>query len=661
MPLRCLLFSSDEGLAAPIWQVLSDLGIDGEYCRSAVEAVERVTTQLFQIVITDWDDQPEAEFLLKTARDLKPAHRPLTLAIVKDDASLPLALQAGANSILRKPLAPEQVRDTLSTARDLLRAKLESSTPVARQAAATAAASAFAAAASAGGTAPSTVRTAPAAPVSVPASARASVTKVPEKAFRAGEFLQPASSDPGKQFDTEPDAANSLQQAAAAEVDPLGELEPMAAAVGAVPQQPQPEEPQPEAPMGWASVEARLTRLRQAPMKAPSAQNEFSRQDTHSPAPPAGNTQENGPATPATPEDSRPETKAEAELFAHIAGESTQNSEPDAGKPPNRMGRLLVVAALAAAGIVAVSRIPLAQQGIGKLYASAVLAGRSWLNPQTVSPPQAPTQHESFGQAGDEYKLPVARNIPDATTDSSQIRVLPVVDPTAKPGNGSAANGAQAPAAPADNANSEPNKPGQVQVTEQTSQNPGANVQPAAVQSTGASALPMVPAASASPVQTNLPALRVESLPQRPAPPQQSSPQPRPTSVTSNAAIPSSLKSQIASATPDASGTKPAEAALPSMQPVDLPESAARGLLVQQVEPVYPDSAKNSRQQGSVVLQVMISADGTVQDAKFLQGSLVFARAAIDAVRQWRFKPYMLNGRAASAQTVLTLNFHPPA
>jgi protein TonB len=97
------------------------------------------------------------------------------------------------------------------------------------------------------------------------------------------------------------------------------------------------------------------------------------------------------------------------------------------------------------------------------------------------------------------------------------------------------------------------------------------------------------------------------------------------------------------------------------MQPVDLPESAARGLLVQQVEPVYPDSAKNSRQQGSVVLQVMISADGTVQDAKFLQGSLVFARAAIDAVRQWRFKPYMLNGRAASAQTVLTLNFHPPA
>ena len=76
MPLRCLLFSSNEEMVQPIWQVLTDLGIEGEYCQSAVDAVERVTTQLFQIVITDWEDQPEAAFLLKTARDLKAAHRP---------------------------------------------------------------------------------------------------------------------------------------------------------------------------------------------------------------------------------------------------------------------------------------------------------------------------------------------------------------------------------------------------------------------------------------------------------------------------------------------------------------------------------------------------------------------------------------------------------
>src|SRR5580658_4988041 len=99
MPLRCLLFSSNEEMVQPIWQVLGDLGIEGEYCQSAVDAVEKVTTQLFQIVITDWDDQPEAGFLLKTARELKAAQRPLTLAIVSDDAR-PEALQAGANSVL---------------------------------------------------------------------------------------------------------------------------------------------------------------------------------------------------------------------------------------------------------------------------------------------------------------------------------------------------------------------------------------------------------------------------------------------------------------------------------------------------------------------------------------------------------------------------------
>jgi protein TonB len=62
-----------------------------------------------------------------------------------------------------------------------------------------------------------------------------------------------------------------------------------------------------------------------------------------------------------------------------------------------------------------------------------------------------------------------------------------------------------------------------------------------------------------------------------------------------------------------------------------------------------------------VVLEILIGRDGTVQDAKFLQGSLVFARTAIDAVKQWRFKPYLLNGHAVAVQSTVTLNFKPPA
>ena len=97
-----------------------------------------------------------------------------------------------------------------------------------------------------------------------------------------------------------------------------------------------------------------------------------------------------------------------------------------------------------------------------------------------------------------------------------------------------------------------------------------------------------------------------------------------------------------------------------AIEPVNLPESAARELLTQPVEPEYPAAAKASGQRGSVVLQVLIGRDGAVQDAKFLEGSLVFARAAIDAVKQWRFKPYSMNGRAVSVESVITLNFTPP-
>ncbi len=136
MALRCLLFSSDEGAATPILQALAGLEVEGEHCSEAVTAVEKVTHQNFQIVIIDWDKQPEAALLLTTARERKAAERPLTLAIVSDDASVPTALQAGANSILRKPILASQATDTLTTARDLLRAKQESATTAAQAAAA---------------------------------------------------------------------------------------------------------------------------------------------------------------------------------------------------------------------------------------------------------------------------------------------------------------------------------------------------------------------------------------------------------------------------------------------------------------------------------------------------------------------------------------------
>ena len=108
---------------------------------------------------------------------------------------------------------------------------------------------------------------------------------------------------------------------------------------------------------------------------------------------------------------------------------------------------------------------------------------------------------------------------------------------------------------------------------------------------------------------------------------------------------------------PEASGNKPVEAALPAIEPVSVPELTERSLLVEQPPLAYTPNAAGK--QGTVTLQVLIGRDGGVQDAKFVQGSLLFAHSAIDGVKQWKFKPYMMNGRPVSVQTTLTLKFAP--
>lgn len=96
-------------------------------------------------------------------------------------------------------------------------------------------------------------------------------------------------------------------------------------------------------------------------------------------------------------------------------------------------------------------------------------------------------------------------------------------------------------------------------------------------------------------------------------------------------------------------------------EPVALSEEAARALLVHIVNPVYPPEALAQKLHGPVVLQAVIGRDGGVEDLKIVRGYFVLGRAALAAVKQWRFQPYSLNGRAAATQTVITINFsYPP-
>jgi len=78
------------------------------------------------------------------------------------------------------------------------------------------------------------------------------------------------------------------------------------------------------------------------------------------------------------------------------------------------------------------------------------------------------------------------------------------------------------------------------------------------------------------------------------------------------------------------------------------------------VEPDYPEEARRQGVQGAVVLEVHIKPDGAVQELKLISGPSLLAQAATDAVRQWKFKPHVVNGHRVEMQTVVTLNFKLP-
>ena len=75
------------------------------------------------------------------------------------------------------------------------------------------------------------------------------------------------------------------------------------------------------------------------------------------------------------------------------------------------------------------------------------------------------------------------------------------------------------------------------------------------------------------------------------------------------------------------------------------------------VQPVYPAQAMSLHLQGSVVLQATIAEDGTVQDLRVIHGHPTLATAAMDAVQQWRYRPYLLNGAPTRMLTQITVTF----
>jgi periplasmic protein TonB len=81
------------------------------------------------------------------------------------------------------------------------------------------------------------------------------------------------------------------------------------------------------------------------------------------------------------------------------------------------------------------------------------------------------------------------------------------------------------------------------------------------------------------------------------------------------------------------------------------------GNLIHRVQPDYPPLARQVRVQGLVVLRAMISRDGAIEDLQVLSGHPMLVKAAVEAVRQWRYRPYELNGEPVEVETEVKVNF----
>jgi TonB family protein len=145
-----------------------------------------------------------------------------------------------------------------------------------------------------------------------------------------------------------------------------------------------------------------------------------------------------------------------------------------------------------------------------------------------------------------------------------------------------------------------------------------------------------------------------------------------PSGRSSSQDTPSSQSNDEARSTPDMKAVnEPAAAGSPTTRQVvhdpettpqtigrvPLAAEAAQNLVITKVVPTYPMLARQAHIQGAVVLQADISKDGSVESLRAISGHPLLIPSAIDSVKQWKYKPYLLNGEPVPVQTQITVNF----
>jgi len=95
----------------------------------------------------------------------------------------------------------------------------------------------------------------------------------------------------------------------------------------------------------------------------------------------------------------------------------------------------------------------------------------------------------------------------------------------------------------------------------------------------------------------------------------------------------------------------------PTQQRIRVGGNVQSAKMIRQVQPVYPQIAKTAHVSGTVLLHAIISKDGSVQELQYVSGPPLLMKAAMDAVREWRYQPTLLNGEPVEVETTISVIF----
>jgi TonB family protein len=609
MGYQALLFCPDEKTARTVTQVLNELDFTVIPCTEPFAAVKKLMGEHFDAVVVDCDNEQNATLLFKSARNTPNNQSSLAVAVVEGQAGVAKAFRIGANLVLTKPINVDQAKGTLRVARGLLR-KNESGKPAAT------AASAAARPATPVSSAPKPTppRAVPVVPSVV--AGRPAMPFVPLATASTPAPSNPTQSNPTQRPAAPPRVVASAPVESAENDAEILELDDVILAPPVV------------SSSAAASSAAKPGAQSSAP-KISSAASPVSSSGAASAAAPARESKAAvlAPPTPstaisalavsvqesATGSSALGETSTSASVPAFTFG-GTVASDGEAVRGGSKKTLLIIVAVVVAAALGYAVWMQWQTSGgaaVGSATITSPTVKAPAVLPQGASIPAPPLTGSS-----------VPSSIPPSTSGAT-IAAPPSGSAKTFSDGRPATSMESAPAhAGKASAGTELTKPAASTVTANKLSVPKEAAQPIVIKSdaahSNANAISDVPV----PTLSGIPANNVGALP--------------------------GLMGSAGSMPP------------PVLQTLKVSQGVSRGLLVKKVQPIYPTNALRLRLEGAIEIVATVSKTGDITAVKSLGGDPQLARAAIEAVRQWKYKPYLLNGEPVEIETQVTVNFKLP-